>query len=125
MKTISVLLVLCSSLLAQPDAPSRLWTRENKTTFAVGGALVIADSITTQNILNHGGRETNPLARPLVKHGWPGQIAASSIGFFGSLGLSYALYRTGHPKLASWVPVILVGVEAAAVTNNLIVEARE
>ncbi len=78
-----------------------------------------ADGVTTQHNLAHHAQEMNPLARPLVVHGWAGQLGASALGYGGSLGLAYVFHRSGHHKLERLVLHIAIGGEAAMVTNNL------
>jgi hypothetical protein len=94
----------------------------NKLRMAIFAGLVAADGISTQEILNSGGhwREMNPLARPFVNHGAPGQLAASAIGFGFSVGSSYLLHKTGHHKLEKLMLNASIGVEAEVVSSNLI-----
>jgi hypothetical protein len=127
-RTALFLAILCGVAVGQnlPDAPShQFWERRERILFTVGGGLVVIDSITTQHMIQaHGARELNPVARPLVNLGWRGQIVASSIGFGGAVGLSLLFHATGHHKLERIVPMVLLGAEAIAVTNNLVRDAH-
>ncbi len=85
---------------------------------SVLGSLIAADGITTQQNLAHHAQELNPLARPLVEHGWAGQLGASLLGYGGSLGLAYMFHQSGHHKLERFVLHLAIGAEAAMVSNN-------
>jgi hypothetical protein len=108
-----------------PEAPSHVFLdRPAKIRFAILAGLIAADGITTQHVLNtDGGKEVNPLARPLVTHGAGGQLAASAIGYAFGIGGSYIFHRTGHHKLERFFQHAAIGVEAECVTDNLIQSA--
>jgi len=108
-----------------PEAPSHAFLdRPAKIRFGLLAVAIAADGITTQHVLNSdGGKEVNPLARPLVVHGAGGQLAASSIGFAFGVGTSYLLHRTGHHKIERIFQNLAIGVEAECATNNLIQSA--
>jgi hypothetical protein len=107
---------------AVPEAPSHVFfDRPAKIRFALLAGVIAADGITTQHVLNKdGGKEINPLARPLVVHGAAGQFAASAIGYAFGIGTSYVFHRTGHHKLERMFQNVAIGVEAECVANNLI-----
>jgi hypothetical protein len=96
----------------------------NKIRMGILAGVIAADGISTQAILNGQGgarwREMNPLARPFVNRGAPGQFAASALGFGFSLGTSYLFHRTGHHRLEKLMLDAAIGVETAVVANNLI-----
>jgi hypothetical protein len=102
--------------------PHRFFDRGNKIRMGVLASLVAADGISTQEILNSGGhwREMDPLARPFVNHGAPGQLAASVLGYGFSVGTSYLLHKTGHHKLEKLMLDASIGVETETVSSNLI-----
>lgn len=52
-----------------------------------------ADAITTQRDMAHGGSESDPFARPFVKYGWSGQIAAEGIEINAVVWGMYGLHR--------------------------------
>ena len=103
-----------------PEAPHRFLDWRNKVNLTILGALIAGDGITTQRNLANHAHELNPLARPLVEHGWAGQLAASALGYGSALGLSYMFHRAGHHKLERLVLHIAIGGEVAMVTNNLV-----
>ena len=104
------------------DAPShRFFDRQNKTAFALLGGLVAVDAARTQSMLgSHRYAEANPLARPLVQQGWPGEVAASAIGYGAALGLSYVLHRTGHHRMERCATWFMVAAETINDTRNLL-----
>ncbi len=114
-------------LAPSPDHPvivpsHKFFDRQNKLAFASLGALVAADAITTQQLTNSGAaHEANPLWRPLVRQGWPGEMAASALGYSAALGAAYTFHRTGHHKMERWVNWLSVAVEAANVGHNFYV----
>ena len=52
-----------------------------------------ADAITTQRFISRGGVEGDPFARPLVKYGWSGQIAAEGLEINAVIWGMYGLHR--------------------------------
>jgi hypothetical protein len=135
--------------LALPDAPSVLWAqpvmpvaaavtpksppeapthaffdRSAKIRFGILAGLIAADGITTQHVLNtDGGKEVNPLARPFVKHGAAGQLAASSLGYAFGIGGSYLFHRTNHHKLERIFQNVAIAVEGQCFVDNLVQSA--
>ena len=71
-----------------PDAPNpqKFWSRENKIDFSIFAGQITVDAITTQQGLNNGFREANPVMRPLVTRGVAGEAAASALGFGFGIG---------------------------------------
>ncbi len=127
---LAVLIVLAGySLSAQeltlPEAPShKFFDRQNKAAFASLGALVAVDAVMTQRLTNSGvAHEANPLWRPLVKEGWPGELAASAVGYSAALGMAYTFHKTGHHKMERWANWITVAVEAGNVAHSFQVAA--
>jgi hypothetical protein len=106
----------------QDGSTHRFFDHGNKLRAGILAGLVAADGISTQEILHGAGqwREMDPLARPFVNQGAPGQLAASILGYGFSLGTSYLLHRTGHHKLEKLVLDASIGVEAETVSSNLI-----
>jgi hypothetical protein len=66
--------------------------------------------------------EGDPLARPFVTHGWPGQLAGSTLGYGAALSLSYMLHRTNHHRIERWATRFMVGAEAANDARNLLLQ---
>jgi hypothetical protein len=105
-----------------PDTPShRFFDQQNKAAFMVLGGLVAVDAARTQAMLGtHHYAEANPLARPLVNQGWPGQVAVSTIGYGAALGVSYIFHRTGHHKMEHCATWFMVAAETANDARNLL-----
>ncbi len=105
-----------------PETPIHsFFERSSEIRMGIIAGLIAADGITTQHILgvDHGS-EMNPLVRPLVKKGAPGQAGASVLGYAFSLGSSYLLHRAGHHKLERLMLNTTIAIEAECVTSNLI-----
>jgi hypothetical protein len=82
-----------------PDAPL---SKTTWTTLAVFGAEILADGVTTRVLYQRHYEETNPLARPLVHAGVPGQVGASLLGAGAVGSVWFILRRTHHAHAASW-----------------------
>jgi len=107
----------------QDSSAHRFFDHGNRLRASILAGLVAADGVSTQEILRGGGgrwREMNPMARPLVNQGAPGQLAASVLGYGFSLGTSYLLHRSGHHKLEKLMLDTSIGIEAGTVSSNLI-----
>jgi hypothetical protein len=86
-----------------PEAPSARETRtQPRTMFLIFGAEVLADGVTTRVLYQRHYPETDPLARPFVQAGVPGQVAASLLGAGAVGGVWFALHRTHRERAASW-----------------------
>ena len=103
-----------------PEAPSHSFLdRENVALHAANLALITGDMISTRLIVDGGGREQNPIARPFVNSGIGGQMAASyALGFGGTLLGSYWLHRSGHHRLERILPISVMAIEAYATASN-------
>ena len=103
-----------------PEAPShRFFDRTNVALHLASFAALTSDFLTTRQIINGGGREANPIARPFVSSGWGGQIAGTYIlGGGGTLLTAYWLHRTGHHRLERLAPICVGIVEGLAVASN-------
>ena len=124
MRYLLVLLVLSLPVFGQemPEAPSHsFFERGSEIRMGLIAGLVAADGITTQHILgvDHGS-ELNPLVRPLVTKGAPGQAGASVLGYAFTVGSSYLLHRSGHHKLERLMLNTTIAIEAECVTSNLV-----
>jgi hypothetical protein len=94
-------------------------------TLLAGSALAIAaDAITTQRFIAHGYNEGDPIARPLVKYGWSGQIAASSLELGAETLAMYGLHRIGHRWTEHLLPVGIATTHAILAYNNTKVSSR-
>lgn len=67
------------------------WANDTLITASVLG--MTADAITTQRFIARGEVEGDPFARPLVKYGWSGQIAAEGIEINAVVWGMYGLHR--------------------------------
>ena len=79
------------------------------------GALT-ADGIVTQNKRQKygpGAQELDPIARPFVNAGWPGQMLGGSIVIGADVGLCYLMHRLGHHRIERVLPFILIGYGAS------------
>jgi Domain of unknown function (DUF5658) len=132
MKLLLSILLLSASMQAQnfavnsfalPDAPRQqrpFFTVENKVGFGILAGLITADAITTQRGLSEGYREVNPLMRPLVTRGIPGEAAASALGFGTGVGVVYLFHRTHHYKAERIAMRMILAGESGFVANNII-----
>jgi len=128
--TVVLILLLIGAAQAQqnfvavnpvPDAPNpqKFWSKENKIDFSIFAGQITVDAITTQQGLNNGFRETNPIMRPLVTRGVAGEAAASALGFGFGIGTTYLLHRTHHYKAERIAARTMLAVEGGFVANNL------
>jgi len=132
MKLFLSILVLSTAMAAQsfaapsssalPDAPSQrpFWTVENRVNVSILAGLVAADAVTTQRGLNQGLREVNPVMRPFVTRGAPGEAVGSALGFGAGVGIVYLLHRSHHYKAERITMRLMVAGEAGFVANNII-----
>ena len=72
------------------------------------------DLLTTQQALNRGGRELNPLMRePEVRY--PLSLAATGLGMWGTK----ELYERGHPNAAKTAAILSIVIPLLAAGWNL------
>ena len=113
------LLLLSSAAVLRAEEGRRFWDRTNLRLHLINVAAQSIDAYSTQRSLGKGTRESNPLARPLVNHGWKGQVAASyGFGVGGTLVASYLFHRFGHHRLERITPVIVAAPTAVAAGVN-------
>jgi hypothetical protein len=105
--------------LPETPNPQKFWSMENKIDFSILAGQITVDAITTQQGLNRGFRETNPVMRPLVTRGAAGEAAASALGFGFGVGTVYLLHRTHHYKAERVAARAMLAVEGGFVANNL------
>jgi hypothetical protein len=98
-----LVLLLASSGVARGqqlrDAPV---SKATWTTFAGFGAEILADGVTTRVLYQRHHKEIDPLAKPFVDAGVPGQIGASVIGAGAMGGVWFMLRRLHHERAAEW-----------------------
>jgi hypothetical protein len=85
-----------------PEAPTRTPT-EAKIEFVAFAAEVAADGVSTRLLYQRGCGENDPVARPLVRAGVGGQVAASFLGFAAVGGAWAILRRAHHERIAQWM----------------------
>lgn len=118
-----LLLLMVAPAAAQEH---KFFDKGNVARFSFTAAGTAADAVTTQHFLSPAvqrqwgvpPRELNPIARPFVSHGWPGQLAASSLSFGLGVTWAYVAHRTGHHKIEKFVPWFMGAVSFAAAANN-------
>jgi hypothetical protein len=132
MKLLLSILLLSAAVQAQnfavtsfalPDAPKPqhpFWTTENKIDASILAGLVAADAITTQRGLNEGLREANPVMRPFVTRGAPGEAVGSALGFGAAVGVAYLMHRSHHYKAERITMRLMVAGESGFVANNIV-----
>ena len=102
---------------AQDHEPSKeppshkFFDRTNITLTVIESGALLADGIYTQRGLRRypeTSREVDPLARPFVSRGWPGQILGGTIVVAADVGVRYWLHRKKRHRLERLVPLILI-----------------
>lgn len=105
----AILSILTSLSLAQEiDLPEAPMPREAKIEFAVLAAEVVADGVSTRILYQRGCGENNPIAKPFVRAGVGGQVAASLLSVAAVGGAWALLHRTHHDRMAKWMLRTLV-----------------
>src|SRR6202167_4302421 len=111
------------SSFALPDAPvpqHPFWSPENKLGAGILAGLIAADAITTQRGLNEGLREANPVMRPFVTRGAPGEAVGSALGFGAAMGVAYLMHRSHHYKAERITMRLFDAGEAGVVASNMV-----
>lgn len=94
----------------RPSSTHHFFDRWTIASTAVESSALLADGYYTQLALTKYPTivsEGDPLARPWVERGWPGQIAGGALFVTADAGLRYWLHRTDHHRLERFVPLIL------------------
>ncbi len=100
-RILAVALLLTAIAWAQ-DFPEAPVSRETWTTFGVLATEVVADGVTTRVLYQRHYDEIDPMAKPFVHAGVPGQVGASLLGAGVMSGTWYVLHRTHHDRAAGW-----------------------
>lgn len=91
-------------LTALPPAPPHaFWDRENLFLFGGVGLVRALDYTSTMNMLRRGRLEL--LLPGDIPRNHAGFAALEAAGALTSVGLSYALHRTGHHTLERWLSI--------------------
>ena len=94
----------------------RFWDRENDLLFAgVAGARAL-DYSSTLNMRRRGRQEILLTDSVVDNHGLFAGIEVSGVAL--SVGVAYALHRTGHHKLERWVSIVHIGVATGGAIRN-------
>jgi hypothetical protein len=92
----------------------KFWDNENRVLFAAVAASSTADFFATRANLQHGGRELDPLTRPLA-----GSTAGLTVNFAAEtasvIAISYFFHKTGHHRLERITSLVNIGSSSAAV----------
>ena len=117
-----LVLFICVAASAQElaEAPSKhnFWDLTNKTLFISHAGLEAVDFGITHRNLNHGGVETDSMAKPFCDLGTPGQVVFFAGRAAGVVAISYLLHKTGHHKLERVFPIYASGDSAYGVAYS-------
>jgi hypothetical protein len=97
-----VILLLGAGIAAAQELPDAPISKATWTTFAGLGAEIVADSVTTRILYQRRYDELNPLVKPFVHAGVPGQAGGSLLGAAAVGGVWLMLRRTHHDRAAAW-----------------------
>jgi hypothetical protein len=103
------------------SGPHRFFDSLSVALTGVESAALLADGYTTQRALTQypeSVREANPIARPFVSQGWPGQIAGGLLLVSADVATRYVLHRTGHHRFERVLPLIFTACGTAAAVHN-------
>lgn len=92
------------------SASHRFFDKTNIVLTGVEGGALLLDGIFTQRALTkYPGLfyEADPIARPFVSRGWPGQIVGGALFVSGDIGLRYWLHRKRHHRIERLLPLVL------------------
>lgn len=113
----------------------KFFDRTNVLLTGMTAAATFADGLTTQRVNNitrleyvnvNGTRtlmnvsysEQNPIARPFVNQGWPGQAAACALTVGADLAVRGLLHRSGHHRLERILPFAFAATSATFAARN-------
>lgn len=96
----------------------RFFGRENEVLITASLLGMTADAITTQRFISRGQIEGDPLARPLVKYGWSGQISLEALEAGAEILGMYGLHRIGKHWLERLVPMSISTAHAIFAYGN-------
>ena len=113
--TLFTLTLLAQAPLSPPSSladapPHRFFDSPNIALTVVESSALLADGIYTRRALTDYPeifREADPIARPFVSRGWPGQIAGGTLFVTAEVGLRYWLHRKRHHRIERFLPLVL------------------
>lgn len=107
---------------APPDihqTPShRFFDKTNLTVLAVSLLGQASDAITTQRFIKRGWQEGDPLSKPFVEQGWPGQIGLAVLDNTAELSVMYALHLMHHHRIEEALPIVFGAVSGFSAYRN-------
>jgi hypothetical protein len=111
------LLVLTGAMHGQ-ELPNVPLSKATWMTFAGLGTEILADGVTTRVLYQRHYDEINPLAKPFVHAGAPGQIGGSLLGAGAIGGVWFVLRRTHHDRAARWFLLSMTASEGCNVARQ-------
>jgi len=96
-----IFLVLTRAAHGQESSDAAV-SKTTWTTFGGLGGEIVADSVMTRVLYQRGHKEIDPLAKPFVEAGVPGQVGASLLGAGAMGGMWFVLHRLHHDRAAGW-----------------------
>ena len=108
---------------AGTHAKHAFFDRANAWLTGIEVTALLADGITTQHLqgldpLHVCSREADPIARPFVERGWPGQILGGVLVMAADAGLRYLYHKRDHHRLERWWPSIVIAYGATGAIHN-------
>lgn len=103
------------------EKPHRFFDATNITLTAIETAALLADGITTQRARTKYPEffyEADPIARPFVERGWPGQIVGGALFIGADVGLRYWLHKNGHHRIERILPMVLTTYGTVCAIHN-------
>jgi hypothetical protein len=105
-----------------PKAVHPFFGRSNIALITVSVLGMTADSITTQRFIHQGKEEGDPIARPLVKYGWSGQISLQALETGAVIVTMYGLHRIGQHWVERLLPACIATTHGVFAYKNAGVE---
>jgi hypothetical protein len=106
----------------KPQAPPpahKFFDTANIALTGVEVTALLADGIYTQRMNTvPGAYEADPIARPFVDRGWPGQIVGGALFVSAEVGLRYWLHRKNHHRMERWLPMVLTAYGTIGAIHN-------
>ncbi|MFZ0138662.1 MAG: hypothetical protein WAK89_16470 [Candidatus Sulfotelmatobacter sp.] len=101
-RQIAAMLFLLTGVMPGQEALNAPVPKVTLATFAVLGSEILADGVTTRVLYQRSYAETDPLAKPFVHAGVPGQVGASLLGAGTIGGVWFVLHRAHREGMARW-----------------------
>lgn len=101
-RLVPVMLLVSTGAARGQESPDAPVSKATWATFAGLGTEILADGVTTRVLYQRHYDEVNPVAKPFVHAGVPGQVGASLLGAGVMSGGWFVLRRTHHNRAANW-----------------------